>query len=230
LNGVSNSIKLPQQNNCNLNKQKPGNPSRLFYLHLVMLKVGLTGGIGSGKTTVAKIFEAIGTPVYYADLEAKKIMSTHPKLVEEIKQVFGNDAYIGGILNRTFIAEKVFKDKDLLQQLNGMVHPYTIAHAKEWMEKQTTPYAIKEAALIFESSIQGEFDIIIGVYAPNALRVQRTMKRDGIGYEQVMERMQNQIEEEIKIKLCDEVIMNDEQKMLVPQVLALHEKFIHALK
>lgn len=111
-----------------------------------------------------------------------------------------------------------------------MVHPYTIAHAKEWMEKQTTPYAIKEAALIFESSIQGEFDIIIGVYAPNALRVQRTMKRDGIGYEQVMERMQNQIEEEIKIKLCDEVIINDEQKMLVPQVLALHEKFIHALK
>ena len=93
------------------------------------------------------------------------------------------------------------------------------------MSQQTAPYAIKEAALIFESGIQGEFDFIVGVSAPHALRVQRTMKRDGIGYEQVMDRLQHQIDEEIKLRLCDEIIMNDEQKMIIPQVLALHEKF-----
>ncbi|MFM8587950.1 MAG: dephospho-CoA kinase [Bacteroidota bacterium] len=190
-----------------------------------MLKVGLTGGMGSGKSTVAQIFEVMGVPVYYADAEAKKIMSSHPKLIQEIKQLFGQDAYTNGQLNRSLIAEKVFKQKDLLNQLNALVHPYTIAHAKEWMNQQTAPYAIKEAALIFESGIQGEFDVIIGVSAPHALRVQRTMKRDGIGYDQVMDRLQHQIDEEIKLRLCDEIIINDEQKMLVPQVLALHEKF-----
>lgn len=190
-----------------------------------MLKVGLTGGMGSGKSTVAQIFEVMGVPVYYADAEAKKIMSSHPKLIQEIKKLFGQDAYTNGQLNRSLIAEKVFKQKDLLNQLNALVHPYTIVHAKEWMNQQTAPYAIKEAALIFESGIQGEFDVIIGVSAPHALRVQRTMKRDGIGYDQVMDRLQHQIDEEIKLRLCDEIIINDEQKMLVPQVLALHEKF-----
>jgi len=195
-----------------------------------MLKVGLTGGMGSGKSTVAQIFEVMGVPVYYADAEAKKIMSSHPKLIQEIKKLFGQDAYTNGQLNRSLIAEKVFKQKDLLNQLNALVHPYTIVHAKEWMNQQTAPYAIKEAALIFESGIQGEFDVIIGVSAPHALRVQRTMKRDGIGYDQVMDRLQHQIDEEIKLRLCDEIIINDEQKMLVPQVLALHEKFSTFLK
>ena len=200
--------------------------SRLFYLHLSMLKVGLTGGIGSGKTTVAKIFEILGIPVYYADLEAKKLMNSSPQLIEEIKHLFGADAYIDGKLNRAYIAEKVFNDKQKLQKLNSIVHPYTIEHGKKWMNGQNTPYAIKEAALIFESGIQGEFDKIIGVFAPNTLRMQRAMKRDGLSYEQVIERMQNQIEDDIKIKLCDAVIINDEQKMLVPQVLELHEKFL----
>ncbi|MEY3152092.1 MAG: hypothetical protein RLZZ49_984 [Bacteroidota bacterium] len=195
-----------------------------------MLKVGLTGGIGAGKTTVANIFGAMGVPVYFADIEAKKLMSSHPKLMEEITSVFGKDAYTNGNLNRAFIAEKVFKNKALLHKLNTIVHPYTIEHGKEWMRNQSAPYAIKEAALIFESGIQGEFDTIIGVFSPHALRVQRTMKRDGIGYDQVMERLQNQIDEEIKIKLCDEVVINDEQKMLIPQVLALHEKFLQSSK
>ena len=201
--------------------------SRLFYLHLIMLKVGLTGGIGSGKTTVAKIFEVLGVPVYYADIEAKKLMNTHPLLINDIKALFGDDAYKNEILNRAYIAEKVFNDKEKLEKLNAIVHPYTIEHGKKWMNEQHAPYAIKEAALIFESGIQGEFDKIIGVFSPNALRVQRAVKRDGITYEQVMERIQNQIDDDIKIKLCDDIIINDEQKMLVPQVLALHEKFLN---
>jgi dephospho-CoA kinase len=192
----------------------------------MMLKVGLTGGIGSGKTTIAKIFEVLGIPVYYADIEAKKLMNTHPPLIEEIKRLFGNNAYQHEKLNRAYIAEKVFNDKEKLHKLNAIVHPYTIEHGKKWMNEQHSPYAIKEAALIFESGIQGEFDKIIGVFAPNALRVQRAMKRDGVSYEQVVERIQSQIDDDIKIKLCDEVIINDEQKMLVPQVLALHEKFL----
>lgn len=191
-----------------------------------MLKIGLTGGIGSGKTTVAKIFEVLGIPVYYADEEAKKLMITQPDLIEKIKLLFGNEAYINGNLNRSFIAENVFNNKEQLQKLNSIVHPYTIEHGKKWMNAQLAPYAIKEAALIFESGIQGDFDFIIGVSAPNALRIQRIMKRNRISYDQVIERLQNQIDDEIKIKLCDEVITNDEQKMLVPQVLALHEKFL----
>lgn len=192
----------------------------------MMLKVGLTGGIGSGKTTVAKIFEVLGIPVYYADEEAKQLMNTHPLLIKEIKGLLGNDAYRDGMLNRAFISEKVFNDKEKLQKLNAIVHPFTIEHGKKWMNEQHAPYAIKEAALIFESGIQGEFDKVIGVFAPNALRIQRAMKRDGISYEQVMERIQHQIDDDIKIKLCDDVIINDEQKMLVPQVLALHEKYL----
>ena len=205
---------------------KPGIPSRLFYLHLDMLKIGLTGGIGSGKTTVAKIFEALSIPVYYADAEAKKLMNSQPQLIQEIKSLLGEQAYTNGKINRSFIAEKVFADKDQLQKLNSIVHPYTIEHGKQWMKNQQSPYAIKEAALIFESGIQSEFDKIIGIKAPNALRIQRTMKRDDISYEQVIERLHHQIDDDIKLKLCDEVIVNDEQKMLVPQVLALHEKFL----
>lgn len=191
-----------------------------------MLKVGLTGGIGSGKTTVAKIFEVIGIPVYYADLAAKYLMESNPTLINQIKTIFGQDAYNNGKLNRSFIANIVFGNPSKLNELNAAVHPFTIQDGKEWMKKQTTPYAIKEAALIFESGIQGEFDTIIGVTAPNALRIQRTTKRDGIKVDKVIERMQFQIEDEIKMKLCDEVIINDEQKMLIPQVLALHEKFL----
>ncbi|MFZ9686988.1 MAG: dephospho-CoA kinase [Chitinophagaceae bacterium] len=195
-----------------------------------MLKIGLTGGIGTGKTTVAKIFEAIGIPVYYADIEAKRLMERHPILIEEIKSIFGADAYVNEKLNRSLIAQAAFNNKDLLQRLNACVHPYTIEDGKNWMLKQTSPYAIKEAALIFESDIHSEFDKVIGVYAPHAMRIQRVMKRDGITQDQVYERMQHQIEDEIKYKLCDEIIVNDEQKMLIPQVLALHEKFISLTK
>ena len=206
--------------------QKPGIPSGLFYLHLIMLKVGLTGGIGSGKTTVAKIFEIIGIPVYYADKEAKYLMEHHPTLVAEIKNLFGEQAYSEGKLNRKYIAERAFGNPSVVEKLNKIVHPYTIENGKSWMEKQTTPYAIKEAALIFESGIQDEFDRIIGVSTPHALRILRTTKRDAINYDQVMERMQHQLDDDIKLKLCDDIIVNDEQKMLVPQVLALHEKFL----
>lgn len=195
-----------------------------------MLKIGLTGGIGSGKSTVAKVFESLGVPVYKADDEAKKLMATDPQLIDLIKKHFSEEVYKEGKLDKTYLASIVFNNKEKLELLNSLVHPFTIEDGKSWMNRQQTPYAIKEAALIFESGSQGEFDFIVGVYAPETLRIHRTIQRDKTDKEQVRLRMQNQIKEEIKMKLCDEVLINNEQELLVPQIIALHEKLLAKAK
>jgi dephospho-CoA kinase len=195
-----------------------------------MLKVGLTGGIGSGKSTVAKVFAILGIPVYKADDEAKRLMATHPTLIEQIKSHFSEEAYVNGKLNKPFLSSIVFKNKEKLNLLNQLVHPFTIEDGKAWMQRQSTPYAIKEAALIFESGSQGEFDLIIGVYAPETLRIHRTIQRDHSSKEQIRSRMDNQIKEELKMKLCDEVILNNEQELLLPQIIALHHKLLAKAK
>ncbi len=191
-----------------------------------MLKIGLTGGIGSGKSTVAKVFETLGIPVYYADNAAKLLMNEDPILKANIISLFGDNAYQDGQLNRPHIASIVFNDPVKLEQLNSWVHPATIQAAESWMHQQNSPYAIKEAALIFESGAQEQLDFVIGVKAPLALRIQRTIQRDGITREEVLMRMQRQLEESMKMKLCDFIIVNDEQQLIIPQVLALHEKLI----
>ena len=206
--------------------KRPGHASGLFYLHLVMLKVGLTGGIGAGKSTVAHIFEVLGIPVYHADQEAKKLMQTHPTLIEKIKIAFSEKAYVEGILDRKFLSSLAFNDKEKLELLNSIVHPFTIQDGKEWMEKQSSPYVIKEAALIFESGSQGEFDSIIGVFAPPAMRIHRTIQRDHVEREKVLNRMEKQLDENIKMKLCDHVLINNDQTLLIPQVIALHDKLL----
>lgn len=190
-----------------------------------MLRIGITGGIGSGKSTVAHVFEVLGIPVYYADLEAKRMMNEDEVLKQQIIQEFGTAAYDNGMLNRKHLASVVFADKEKLSILNSIVHPATIRHGQQWMEKQTTPYAIKEAALIFESGTQEHLDYIIGVSAPLHLRIHRAMQRDGVTREEIQRRMQNQIKEEIKMRLCDFVVKNDEQELVIVQVLALDKKF-----
>ena len=195
-----------------------------------MLKIGLTGGIGSGKSLVARIFEVLGIPVYYADTAAKEIMNNDEVLKAEIIEHFGAESYTSGLLNRKYIASKVFGNKEQLALLNSFVHPATIRDAKRWMQQQQTPYSIKEAALIFESGSQQHLDYVIEVYAPKSLRILRTMQRDNISRDEVLKRMSNQINEEIKMRLCDFVIYNDEQKPLLPQVLALHEKLLTIAK
>jgi dephospho-CoA kinase len=190
------------------------------------LKIGLTGGIGSGKSMVAKIFSLIGIPVFYADIAAKNVMHEDVALKQKIKETFGEAAYENNTLNRKYIADIVFNDPFKLEQLNAMVHPATIAAAHRWMLQQTTPYVIKEAALFFEAGSTQGLDFIIGVYAPQHLRVQRVMQRDNVTREEVFSRMSKQINEEMKMRLCDFVIVNDEQTMVIPQVLKLHEKFI----
>ncbi len=191
-----------------------------------MLRIGLTGGIGSGKTTVAKIFETLGIPVYYADDAAKTLMNTDPGLKASIIKHFGNDSYKDGMLDRKYLAGIVFNNKEKLDRLNALTHPVTIRDAAAWMQRQNTPYVIKEAALLFESGAAEELDHIIGVYAPQHIRVKRVMERDGLPVEDVMKRISRQIDEEMKMKLCDFVINNNEQELVIPQVLALHKQFV----
>jgi dephospho-CoA kinase len=191
-----------------------------------MLKIGLTGGIGSGKSTVAKIFEILGIPVYYADDAAKRLMNTDAELKKEIIRHFGDRAYAGGQLDRSYIAQRVFDNKENLQLLNSLVHPVTKHDAEKWMLQQTAPYAIKEAALIFETGLHEYLDYTIGVSAPQALRISRTMKRAEVSQEEVLNRMKNQMEEETKMGLCDFVIYNDEQQPVLSQVLQTHQKLL----
>ncbi len=189
-----------------------------------MLRVGLTGGIGSGKSTVAAVFETLGAPVSYADTEAKRLMNEDEALREAIVHHFGAGAYTGGILNRKYLAERVFSDPAKLELLNSLVHPVTIREGERWMQslEGRFPYAIREAALIFETRVAGRLDFIIGVSAPAALRIQRTMQRDHATQEDVLKRMRNQIDEDIKMRLCDTIIINDEEQPLLPQVLEMH--------
>jgi dephospho-CoA kinase len=191
-----------------------------------MLKIGLTGGIGSGKTTVAKVFELLGAPVYYADEAAKRIMNEDVELKRAIQKQFGEVAYKNGELDRAYLSSKVFNDPFQLEILNALVHPATLRDAANWMNRQKTAYTIKEAALIFESGAAEQLDYIIGVYAPTELRIKRIMERNGMTHEEVAKRMNNQIDERIKMKLCDFVIYNDEEQLVIPQVLQLNQQLL----
>src|SRR5687768_7208008 len=151
-----------------------------------MLKIGLTGGIGSGKSTVAKIFESLGIPVYYADDATKRLMNTNEALRSEISKHFGKDAYKNGELDRKYLAQIVFNDKEKLGLLNSLTHPVTIKEAAEWSNKQSTPYSIHEAALLFESGAADDLDYVIGVSAPLELRLKRVVDRDKVSAEEVM--------------------------------------------
>jgi dephospho-CoA kinase len=186
-----------------------------------MLKVGLTGGIGSGKSTVAKMFEVIGIPVFNADLIAKDIVNTHPAIKKEIIALFGEESYSENLLNRKLVGSIVFNDEEKLKQLNAIIHPVTIAISQEWMKKQTAPYAIKEAAILFESGSNKGLDIVIGVSAPLHLRIQRTMKRDNVAADEVEKRIARQMNQEEKMKKCDFVIYNDEVQAILPQVISI---------
>jgi dephospho-CoA kinase len=198
--------------------------------------VGLTGGIGSGKSIVAKVFESLGIPVFNADATAKDIMNTNTIIKSKLIEAFGNEVYLNNIekngnatetLNRAYLSKVVFSDPYQLEILNAIVHPITIQAAIDWAAAQSAPYVIKEAALFFESGSAIGVTKIIGVSAPKALRIHRVMKRDQCTKEEVEKRMAHQIEEPIKMKLCDFVIINDDQHLVLPQVVALHEK-LHA--
>lgn len=190
-----------------------------------MLRIGLTGGIGSGKTTVARIFEVLGIPVYYADDAAKRLMNTDEALKAAIVEAFGREAYTEGSLNRAFLASIVFNDPAKLALLNSLTHPATIQDANQWMERQHAPYTIKEAALIFESGSDEHLDFVIGVSAPEKLRIHRVMQRDGVTESGIRSRMARQMDEALKMEKCDFLVINDEHHPVIQQVLDLHHRF-----
>ncbi len=183
--------------------------------------------MGSGKSTVAAVFASLGIPVYQADDAAKRLMNEDAALIVALKKHFGEATYTSGVLNRSYLAAEVFNNIEKLALLNSIVHPATIADGENWMAQQATAYAVKEAAIIFESGSQRYLDYIIGVYAPVTLRIHRSMKRDQLSREEVDARMNRQMDDAIKMKLCDTVIVNDDQQAVIPQVLKIHEHLVH---
>jgi dephospho-CoA kinase len=193
-----------------------------------MLKIGITGNIGGGKTTVSKIFEVLGIPVFYADDAAKKVMTNDPLLVNDLKTAFGTEAYFSdGTLNRKYIATIVFNNEAELNKLNSLVHPAVFRAFDSWVEQiKDAPYVIKEAALLFESSSYKMCDYSVMVTAPVELRIQRVMQRDSLTRVEVESRNTRQFSEEKKAKLANYVILNDDTELVIPQVLKLHQQFL----
>lgn len=190
------------------------------------LKIGITGGIGSGKTTTTQLFKQLGAPVYLADERARWLMNNTPQIINKVKKVFGKNAYKDHELNRTHIAAMAFKDKHLINQLNHIVHPAVFKDFDVWMQQQTFPYVIKEAALLFESGSYLDLDAIISVFAPADVRIKRTILRDHTNRDAVINRMKNQMDDEDKARSADYIILNDGEELLLPQVLNLHHQFL----
>ena len=196
-----------------------------------MFKVGITGGIGTGKTTVCKIFELLNIPIFYADDSAKLLMITNPTLIKGIKETFGDDAYLPtGALNRRYIADLVFNNSKNIEKLNNLVHPQVFKAFDDWIIKQQSPYVLKEAALLFESKSYKKNDLNVLVSSPIDLRISRLIKRDSTTKEKILERMSNQLAENEKQKLANYMINNNEQDFLIPQVLKLHQIFLEKSK
>lgn len=192
--------------------------------------VGLTGGIGSGKTTIAKMFQNLGVPVYISDKQAQILIETDPEVIEAIKSVFGDLAYINGVYNRKYIANIVFNNKDMLQKINDIVHPAVAKHFAKWKAEQHVPYVIKEAAILFESGAYRQCDYVITVTAPEQEKIRRVMERDGITESSVRKRMKNQWSDEKKINLSNEVINNTNIENSSLKVQEIHSKLIKKLK
>lgn len=189
--------------------------------------VGITGGIGSGKTTIAAMFKEWGIPVYIADEEAKKLMNSSATIQKQITALFGAEAYQNNQLNRKFLASKVFNDQSLLNQLNQIVHPEVKKHFKEWVSRQQSPYLLKESAILFEKGDDHNCDKTILVTAPKDQRIARVKKRDNTSKEEVLSRMNNQWEDEQKLLLTDYVIKNDRPLVDVKRdALGIHNELL----
>lgn len=188
--------------------------------------IGLTGGIGSGKSRVAEAFTALGVPCYIADNEAKNIMVENAEVKKKITALFGEKAYVNTALNRAFISGVVFNDPDKLAALNGIVHPAVGQHFSHWLSLQTYPYVIKEVAILFETGGQAYVDKSLLITAPKELRIQRVMERDGCSKEDILARMANQWEDAERITLADFVLHNDDWSTTAQKIQMLHSRFL----
>lgn len=188
--------------------------------------IGLTGGIGSGKTTVSGMFAELGVPVYNSDLEAKRLMQTSTSLRKKISALLGDEAYKGKSLQRPYIAGKVFKDADLLKKLNAIVHPAVKKHFRKWVARQDFPYVIQEAAILFENGSYTAFDSMILVTAPEEIRIGRIQERDGSTRESILERIGHQWKDDRKAALADYVIENTDLALTRNQVAVIHAELL----
>lgn len=193
-----------------------------------MKLIGLTGGIGSGKTTVAHYFMELGVPVYFADEHGKRLMNSSKRIRRMLIEVFGKEAYRDGRLNRPYLAQQVFNDKQKLAQISRIVHPSVANSFKRWCSKQRAPYIIQENAILFETGSNKKFDFTIVVTAPKEERIKRVMERDGVSKKQVEERMNNQLDDALKIAQADYVIQNNKRDLLKQQVLDIHQRLLRS--
>lgn len=191
-----------------------------------MVVVGITGGIGSGKTTISNYLKSFGIPLYVADKEAKALMNRSKVIKQKLIQLFGDEAYVDGKLNRPFLAKMIFKDKSLLNQMNAIVHPKVASHFKRWLKKQDAPYILKEAAIIFENNLQSNYDYIITVVADENLRIERILDREDTTLEKVKAVINNQWTDSHKKKLSDFVISNNDLDQAKKQALQIHKKLL----
>jgi len=191
-----------------------------------VFKLGITGGIGSGKTSVCRVFDVLRVPVFSADQEAQEIMGNDSGIIRRLNSIAGKDLYINGSLDRTELAAIIFNDRTLLEKVNLLVHPAVFDHFRNWALEQTAPYIIMEAAILFESGASKFVDRIATVVAPVEQRVERVIQRNKLSREQVMERMKNQMNDETRIKLSDYIINNSENDMILPAILKIHDDIL----
>ncbi len=191
----------------------------------MMLKVGLTGGIGSGKTTVCKVFKQLGIPVYHADIQARVLSDTNQEIIKAISDLFGKNIYTPNGLDRKKLSESVFINSDLLQKVNAIIHPKVREDFTSWLsEHNEMKYIIHEAAILFESGLHTLFNKIITVTAPVEIRIRRIMDREGVSEDYVRKIIGNQWPDKKKMNLSDYVIVNDQQRMILTQVLEIHNE------
>jgi dephospho-CoA kinase len=189
-------------------------------------KLGITGGIGSGKTSVCRVFNVLGIPVFSTDPEARKIMESDPEIINRINSIAGKNLYINGSLDRTALASIIFNNNSLLKKVNTLVHPLVFENFKKWQTEQDAPYVIMEAAILFESGASKLVDKVATVVAPLEERLDRVVQSNNLTREQILERIRNQMDDESRIKLSDYVILNSENDMIIPAILKIHEDIL----
>jgi dephospho-CoA kinase len=194
------------------------------------MKIGVTGGIGSGKTSVCRVFNVLGIPVFSADTAGRKIMDSDNDIIEKVKVIAGKNLYSSGTLDRIELARLIFNDADLLKEINKVVHPVIFENFKVWVKSVSAPYSIMEAAILIESGGAALVDKIVTVVAPVEERVERVMRRNNLTREQVFDRIKNQMTDEEKIRQSDYVIYNSEHEMIIPDILKIHEEILSLTK
>jgi dephospho-CoA kinase len=195
-----------------------------------MLRIGLTGGIGTGKSIVAEVFKLLKIPVYVSDLEAKRLMLESNEIRTRLIERFGKEVYHeNGALNRKYLADIIFNQPNALKDVNAIVHPVVRTDFQNWSEKQESSYVIQESAILFDTGLYRNFDKIICVTADSEIRIQRVMDRDGVERSAVLGRMKNQLDENVKVKKADYVIYNNTD-LILPQIIRIHKEILSIMK